>query len=407
MPEAAAHYDVLVVGGGMVGGSLACALGGSGLRVGLVEAVPFAAAQHPGYDDRTLALALGSQRIFRGLGLWASIAPGATPIHRIHISDRGRPGAARLDRGEEGVEALGYVAEARLIGAALGERLESLDGVDLLIPASLEALSVHRDRAVVRLRRGEERLDLAASVVVAADGARSRVREGLGIAVHQRDYGQWAVIANVTPGSPHRNTAFERFTDAGPLALLPLSEGRCALVLTVPAADAPRILALSDEAFLAHLQSRFGDRLGTFRRVGCRQGYPLTLIRSRESVRPRVALIGNAAHTLHPVAGQGFNLGLRDAATLAEVLLEARRVGKDPGGIDVLGQYARWRRGDQDRTVAFTDALARLFTSPLAPLRLGRSLGLIAFDLTPMAKRHLARQSMGLAGRLPRLARGL
>lgn len=400
-------YDLLIVGGGMVGASLACALGGRGLRIGLVEAVAFPSAGQPAGDERVIALSYGTRRIFEGLGLWEAIRPMATPIEKIHISDRGGPGIARLDSREEGVEALGYVVEAGRIGAVLTAHLRTLAAVDLLAPAALEEVSVHSEAAHTAVRLEDKIVDLNARLLVAADGARSLIRRQLGVEAVHWDYGQQAVIATVTPSRPHQNVAYERFTDSGPLALLPMSEGRCAVIYTVHGADADGVLNLADAGFLSDLQTRFGDRLGRFLKVGPRQAYPLFMLKSREQVRQRVAMIGNAAHTLHPIAGQGFNLGLRDVAVLAEVIIDARRSGLDPGDPAVLKRYADWRRGDQRRTVAFTDGLVRLFTNPLAPVRLIRDLGLLAFDLLPPAKHLLARQTMGLTGRLPRLARGL
>ena len=399
-------YDLLIIGGGLVGASLACALDSLGLRIGLVEAAPLTVSAHPSYDDRTLALAQGTRRIFQTLGLWEALA--ATPIRRIHISERGSPGFAHLDSREEGVEALGYVIEARQVGAALLARLPNLRGVELLCPARLETVAVEPQAACATLRLGEDRLvECRARLLVAADGAQSPVREQLGVAALRWDYGQQAVIANVTPTLPHENVAYERFTGDGPLALLPMSANRCAVVCTVNTADAAAVMALDDAAFIRLLQERFGDRLGRLQRVGRRNAYPLFLLKAREHARQRVALIGNAAHTLHPIAGQGFNLGIRDVAALAEVIADAWRSGADIGDLSILQRYADWRRWDQRRTLAFTDALNRLFANPLGPVRIARNLGLLAFDRLPLIKHEFARQTMGLYGRLPRLARGL
>ncbi len=215
------------------------------------------------------------------------------------------------------------------------------------------------------------------------------------------------MIANVTPTLPHQGVAYERFTADGSVALLPMSDNRCAVVCTVNDAEAAAVAALDDADFLHLLHHRFGDRLGPLLRVGRRQTYPLFLLKAREHARARVAIIGNAAHTLHPIAGQGFNLGIRDVAALAEVINDARRAGEDIGSLQVLNRYADWRRWDQRRTLAFTDVLNRLFVNPLEPVRAARNLGLLAFDLCPPLKRRIARRMMGLEGRLPRLARGL
>lgn len=401
-------YDLLIIGGGLVGASLACALEGLDLRIGLVEAAPLTVSTHPGYDDRTLALAQGTRRIFQTLGLWEALASTTTPIQRIHISERGSPGFAHLDCREEGVEALGYVAEARQVGAALLAKLPNLHNVELLCPARLETVAIRPEAAGVTIRCGDNHtLERRTRLLIAADGAQSPVREQLSIAALRWDYGQQAVIANVTPTLPHQNVAYERFTEEGPVALLPMSENRCAVVCTVNEPEVVRVMALNDVGFTALLQQRFGDRLGLFQRVGRRQAYPLFLLNAREHARQRVVFIGNAAHTLHPIAGQGFNLGIRDVATLAEIVAEAWRGGEDIGDLKVLHRYTAKRRRDQRQTMAFTDALNRLFICPLWSVRAARNLGLMAFDVLPPVKHEFARQTMGLSGRLPKLARGL
>lgn len=400
-------YDILISGGGLVGASLACALSGHGLRIGLIEAVSYSAETQPGYDDRAIALAAGTQRIFDALGLWPASAERVTPIHRIHVSDRGRFGFARLDRREEGVEALGYVALGRDLGAVIGARLAQLPDVELICPARVTGVEFEPDAAQVRVEREDATHTLHTRLLVAADGAQSTLRDLLAIPTTVWAYGQTALVANVTPERVHEHVAYERFTDTGPLALLPMSENRCALVWTLRDDQVDAVMALDDAAFLKRLQERFGQRLGRLTRVGRRSVYPLKLVRARESVRPRLALIGNAAHTLHPIAGQGFNLGLRDVAALAEVLLDARRAGHDLGDPAVLQRYADWRQGDHRRVIAFTDGLTRLFTSPLAPVAWVRNAGMLALDLCLPAKRIFARLTMGKAGRLPRLARGL
>lgn len=400
-------YDLLIVGGGMVGASLACALAGLKLRIGLIEAAPFTASAHPSYDDRTLALAQGTKRIFQALGLWETLAATATPIRQIHISERGQPGFAHLDSREEGVDALGYVAEARLIGSALLAQLPSLNGLELLCPARLEHIAIEPEAACATVYRDGRSIELRARLIVAADGARSPVRQQLGIDALRWEYEQQAVIANVTPTLPHRYVAYERFTEDGPVALLPMSDNRCAVVCTVQESEVAAVLALDDAGFGKLLHHRFGDRLGEFTRIGHRQAYPLFLLKSREHARHRVALIGNAAHTLHPIAGQGFNLGIRDVAALAEVIANAQRSGQDIGSLAVLNHYADWRRWDQRQTIAFTDGLTRLFANPLLPVRIARNLGLLAFDVCPPVKHLIALHSMGLNGRLPKLARGL
>jgi 2-octaprenyl-6-methoxyphenol hydroxylase len=401
-------YDILIIGGGLVGASLACALAPSGLRLGVVEAVPAAAGRQPGDDERTIALAFGSRRIFEAIGVWGELARrGACPIERIHVSDRGRFGAAWLTCVDLGLPALGYVVENRALAAALWESLRDKDRIELLCPATLESVEYASGQAAATIRQGKERRTLTARLVAAADGADSPVRAAAGIAIERIAYGQTALVASVATGRPHGNTAYERFTATGPLAFLPMSNGRCAVVWSARAGEVEAMLGWSDAEFLARLQERFGERLGAFSRPGKRRAYPLALTRVREHVRHRLALIGNAAHTVHPVAGQGFNLGLRDVAALAEVVTRAARAGEDIGSFAVLERYASSRTRDNRVTQAFTHGLVRLFASDSAPLACARSLALVALDLTPPAKRFLVRISSGLAGRLPRLARGL
>lgn len=402
-----ADYDILIVGGGMVGASLACALGGQGLRIGVVEAVPAKSRAQSSYDERPIALAFGTRRIFEGMGVWDELAGLVTPIRSIHVSDRGHFGVTRLRCEEEGVEALGYVGDNRTVGEVLAKRLAALPAVDLICPATVKAVAIVGDAAQLVLEREGQTLTLTSRLVVAADGASSMVREFLGIAAVAKDYGQSAVTAVVTPSQPHNHIAYERFTENGPLAVLPMGGNRCGIVWTQPRESVDEVLALNDEAFLARLQACFGYRLGRLKHVGARRSYPLVLRYSMDAVRPRAAVIGNAAHALHPVAGQGFNLGLRDVAALAEVLAQAARQGEDIGDITVLNRYAAWRRDDHRRVIGLTDGLARLFSNALPPLVLARDLGMLAIDLLPPLKHLLARQSMGLVGRLPRLARGL
>jgi 2-octaprenyl-6-methoxyphenol hydroxylase len=403
----ASDSDILIVGGGLVGASLACALGQAGLKVTLVEATPFKSGQRAGYDERSIALAQGSQRIFSAMGLWSDLADKVCPIHTIHVSDRGRFGFTRLQREQEGVPALGYVASARVLGEALMRAIERLPGVQMLAPAQLTDFKISTSGVDATLQVDGREVGHTARLLVAADGVQSSVREQLGIATRQWEYGQTAVIANVTPQCAHRNVAYERFTDSGPMALLPLPEDHCALVWTLRSQQVEEIMALDDAQFLARLQQRFGYRLGRFTKAGRRSAFPLQLLRAKESVRPRLALIGNAVHTLHPVAGQGFNLGLRDVAALAEVVIDAQRDGGDIGDDRVLKRYADWRAADQRRVVAFTDSMVRIFSQSLPPVTLLRDAGMLALDLCPPAKRWFGRLTMGRTGRLPRLARGL
>jgi 2-octaprenyl-6-methoxyphenol hydroxylase len=403
----AANYDVLIVGGGLVGASLAVALGRQNCRVALIEAHSFGSVSQPSYDDRSIALAYGSMRIFESMGLWAAIGQSATPIARIHISNRGHFGITRLSAEDAGTSALGYVAESRLMGQALMAALDGLPSIELFAPARLERLDVLSQHVVARVTGEMGTNEISAPLLVAADGQDSTVRQVLGITAARADYDQAAVIANVTPEYSHGNVAYERFTDSGPLALLPLSENRCSLVWTVAPQAVDGLLGCPDDVFLTRLGERFGRRLGKFVKVGVRSSYRLALTRALAQVGPRVALIGNAAHTLHPVAGQGFNLGIRDVAALSHLLIDARSQGRDVGDEDLLKAYAAWRRADHATVIRFTDVLARVFANRFGPVVAARNVGLLLVDCLPPLKRALLKQTMGLAGTLPNLARGL
>ncbi|HEV2229758.1 MAG TPA: 2-octaprenyl-6-methoxyphenyl hydroxylase [Steroidobacteraceae bacterium] len=396
--------DVAVVGGGMVGASLAAALIGTGVRLLLVEAVPFGAAAQPSFDERTTALGNASRRIFEGLGVWDAIAPEAAPIRAIHVSDAGRFGSARLTAAEQGIDAFGYVVPNRRIGAALWGRLREAAELSLRVPGQVGNVAI--DAGGVRLEVASEgrRETVTARLVVAADGAHSQVRSAAGIGAGVEDYEQVAVVANVACDTPHGGIAHERFTPAGPLAVLPLADGTLSVIWACRRDEAPRVLGLDDAAWLAELQSRFGWRAGRFVRAGRRASYPLKLTRAASPVATRTVLIGNAAQALHPVAGQGFNLGLRDAAMLAEVI--AGSAG-DAGAPALLERFAAWRARDRSGVTRFTDGLVRLFGDERFGVGLLRNLGLLAFDLSPPAKSALARVSLGFGGPVPRLARGL
>jgi len=383
----------------MVGLSLAAALAGLPLDVAVIEPVAPDADEQPSFDSRTTALSSGSRHVLEGIGAWPAIAARATPIRRIHVSERGRFGTAVLEAGEQGLSALGYTIENRLLGRALRERLAACARVRL-IPARVAALEAGADAVRLETDTGGA---VEARLVVAADGAQSAARAALGIGAGVSDYGQHAIIAHLDTTRFHANTAYERFTAAGPIAVLPIVEGRSAIVWTLAGDAAKRVLALDDETFLSELQQAFGLRLGRFTRVGRRQAYPLALTTAERIVAPRAAILGNAAQSLHPVAGQGFNLALRDVAMLAELLAE----GGDPGAPELLARYADWRAPDRDAVVRFTDALVRGFGLPLGPLAGLRGQGLVLFDLMRPVKREFARRTMGLAGRQPRLVRGL
>lgn len=388
----------------MVGASLAAALLPSGRRLLLIESIPPGAEAQPSFDARTTALGNASRRILEGLGVWGELAPQAAAIRSIHVSDAGRFGFARLEAAEQGLEAFGYVVANAALGAALWARLRAAPQLTVQAPAAIAALSFDAGQVCFDIVAHGRATSASARLVVGADGAQSQVRLSAGIGAEVVDYAQVALVANLASDAAHAGAAFERFTPDGPLALLPLADGRRTVVWAVPAARAPALLALEDAAFLARLQRAFGWRAGRFTHAGRRASYPLTLTRAAAPIAARAVLIGNAAQALHPVAGQGFNLGLRDAAMLAECLADA---AGDCGAAAVLERFAAWRAADRRGVTGFTDTLVRLFGDTRPGIPWLRDLGLLAFDLLPPAKAALARVSAGFAGPTPRLARGL
>lgn len=411
-----ADFDVVIVGGGLVGISLALALGRitpTPPRVALIESHDYQLQDLPSFDARTVALSYSSRQIFAALGLWqAIIDAGVAPIQIIHISDQGHPGMTRLSAQEQGVDALGYVVENRVLGQTLLAALQQVAHVTMIAPAQVMAVKVTANQARVEIDTAGSMRTLTTSLVVAADGTQSFVRDHLGVKTWSLDYHQQAIIANVACDQAHHGNAYERFTKTAPMALLPLAgfadtPHRYGLVWSAPQAQVETILAWDDATFLQKLQQQFGDRAGRFIRVGKRSAYPLGMMQIREHIRPRVAFIGNAAHTLHPVAGQGFNLGLRDVAALAQIIRDAMQQQADIGAQASLEHYATWRRRDQLQTAMFTDGLVRFFSSDRLPLVLVRNTAMFALELfTPLRKR-VARQAMGYIGKSSLLARGL
>jgi 2-octaprenyl-6-methoxyphenol hydroxylase len=404
------RYDIVIAGGGMIGASLALALSPLGLRVAVVEAVARGEARQPSFDDRSTALSRSTQRMFEAMGLWDDVIAAATPIRRIHVSDRGRFGFSHIDAAQQGVAALGYVVINRVLGDVLQSALTKAATVDVICPARVVDIDTGGDLAVARIEMADGgHQELGCQLLVAADGANSAVRPMMGVCARKTDYDQHAVIGNLLPEKPLDNCAYERFTDQGPLALLPVADDRAAFVWTVSSHDAERVLGLDDEAFLDELQEAFGYRLGRLSRVGKRAAYPLSLSKAFRLTAERSVLVGNSAHGLHPVAAQGFNLGMRDVAALCDCIADAR--GEDPsadlGHPDLLARYAQWRRDDQGKLVRLTDGIVRLFGSSNPSLKAARNIGMIGFDIVPGVRSLFAKHMMGLAGRLPRLSRGV
>ncbi len=398
--------DLLIVGGGMVGLSLALAAARAGLKVAVVDREAPKTLAAPTFDGRASSIALASAKVLHGIGLWPRVADTAQPILEIRVSDADSPLFLHYDHRAVGDAPLGYMVENRIIIGAL-HQLVAESAIDWRAPAN--AVRVTRGAAGVEAKL-DDGARLRARVVAAADGKRSQLREAAAIPVIHRRYQQSAIVCTVTHARPHRGIAHERFLAAGPFAILPLSDDgathRSSLVWTERADLAPALMALDEAGFLGELARRFGDFLGALAVVGPRWSYPLSLSHATRLTVPRLALVGDAGHAIHPIAGQGFNLGLRDVAALAEVLADARRLGLDIGGAEVLARYDRWRRFDSLSMTVVTDGLNRLFSNDIAPLRLVRDLGLAAVDRMAPLKSLFMRHAMGVLGDQPRLTRG-
>ena len=402
------RFDVAIAGGGMAGLSLAAALGKAGLSVSVVDRDQPSTQVAADYDGRASAIAFGSARVFQGIDLWPYLEDHAQPIWDIRVVDghalRGvSPLFLHYDHGDIGDNPFGYIIENRYTRAGLHSLIPRLENVHWVAPDAV--LGVDRDEtaATLRLQSGKT---LTASLVIAADGKKSGIREEAGIKVTGWDYNQTSIVCTVRHARSHNGTAVELFLPGGPFAMLPMTEDRSNIVWSDRRDRAAAIMALDDEAFLEELSTRFGDWLGDIELIGPRFAFPLSLSHAETYIGDRLALLGDAGHAIHPIAGQGLNMGLRDVAALAEVLVDAHRLGMDLGSRTVLQRYERWRRFDNVLLAAVTDGLTRLFSNDVPPLRLARDLGLAAVNRIPPAKKFLMKHAMGVVGELPRLIRG-
>ena len=404
----AGEVDVAIVGGGLVGATLAVALRQTSLRVLLVEGFLADSGSQPSFDERTTALGNGTRSVFDSLGVWPAMQSDASLIRAIHVSDAGRFGFARLRASEHGFEAFGYVVPNRAIGRALWGALAPGPRLTVRVPARCTALSLGAQCATLDVQGDAATAETwHAALVVAADGAHSIVRSAAAIDARVEDYGQVAFVVSVAADRPNDGTAYERFTPTGPLAVLPRHDNHYTVVWALKPEAAERALALSDQQFLSELQQCFGWRAGKLLEAGRRATYPLQLTRAEASIATRAVLVGNASQALHPVAGQGFNLGVRDAAILAELLADASERKQDPGAAALLQDFAGRRESDRRGVLGFTDQLVKMFASRRPGVPAARDLGLLLFDLLPPAKNALSRISWGFSGSVPRLARGL
>ena len=400
-----ADYDLVIAGGGMVGSTLACALSDADFKIALLESAPLERIR-PGEetDLRVSAVNRASQRIFAAVGAWSGMtAWRVSPFRDMRVWDAGGFGQIHFDSATLGEPLLGWIIENRVIQYALLERVRQLPAVDLLCPAALET-AWPEDAGGWRVRLTDGR-EFTTRLLVGADGAQSKVRELAEIDTRGWSYHQKALVANVRTAEPHQETAWQRFLPTGPLAFLPLHDGRCSIVWSTTPEQADQLLALDEYDFAHMLTEAFERRLGEIVQVGPRGAFPLRLQHARAYVKPGLALIGDAAHVVHPLAGQGVNLGLLDAATLAEVLLDGLAAGHEVGALRVLRRYERWRKSDNLPMLGIMDGFKRLFGNSLPPVRLLRNLGLNLANAAGPLKNAIARRAMGLEGDLPKLAR--
>jgi len=397
-------FDLLIAGGGLAGNCLALALKDTGIKIAIVEANTREQLYASPSGDRALALAAGTVAILDNLNIWQGISQAATAIKQIHVSDRGHFGKVRLSASKENVDALGYVITAREIETHVA-KLVAQANIELICPARVAGLMSMHDEVGASIKLNQESSSVTAKLLVGADGGNSSIRKLLEIKQKITEYGQTALITTVKSRLPNNNTAYERFTSSGPLALLPVGPYHCSVIWTKADEDAKALMAGNDSDFLAELQQCFGYRLGELTLTSPKRAFPLTLIRAEKMVSGRVVIIGNAVHQLHPVAGQGFNLGLRDAVQLAGMLANQHEAGKDIGAADFLNSYAKSRQKDHDRTILFTDSVVRIFSNDWLALAAARNLGLTVLDHIPAAKALLARHAMGLAKHMPNLGK--
>ena len=396
------RFDIAVVGGGMVGLTLALGLEGVGARVAVIERESLKDMAEASFDGRGSAIAAGSQRILDGTGLWELLQADAEPISEIRVADGPSQLFLHYDHREVGEGPLGWIVENAHIRRAFAQAVASSDVIvfenTALVDARFEARST-----TLKLADGRT---VNAMLAIAADGRQSALRELAGIDVVRWSYPQTGIVCAVTHEAPHHGIAHEHFLPSGPFAILPMTRNRSSIVWTERNDLAPAIMELDDDAFAAELKRRFGDFLGDVRVGPQRWAYPLSVVHARDYVAPRVAAVGDAAHAIHPIAGQGFNLGLRDVAALAEIIVDRLRLGLDPGDTEALIRYQKWRKPDNMMMIAATDSLNRLFSNDVAPVRMARDTGLALVNQLPPLKRVLMRHAMGLVGDLPRLTRG-
>ncbi|MBI1206659.1 MAG: 2-octaprenyl-6-methoxyphenyl hydroxylase [Azospirillum sp.] len=395
--------EVVVVGGGLAGLSLTCALGSAGVPVICIDRDSPALQSGSDFDIRTTAIAYGSRQILAGAGVWPYLDAEAGPILEIRVADNHAPLFVHYDHRDLGDHPLGWIVDNRVIRAGVFRRMAELPSVTHLAPATVKRVDRSASGATVVL--GDDRV-IRARLVVGADGRGSLCRRSAGIGVISWAYRQTAIACTIQHEWPHRGVAIERFLPAGPFAVLPMTGNRASIVWSERAALAPMYLALPEAEFVEELRRRIGDHLGQIRVLGGRSAYPLSILFAERQTDTRLALVGESAHAIHPIAGQGLNMGLRDVAALSEVVVDQFRLGLDVGGPEVLERFQRWRRFDNMLLAAVCDSLVHLFSNDITPVRLARDFGLGVVNQLPVLKKFFMRHAMGVVGDLPRLTRG-
>jgi 2-octaprenyl-6-methoxyphenol hydroxylase len=397
------RVELAVVGGGLIGTSLAIACAQAGIEVALIDRIDPKAMLKAGFDGRTTALSFGTRRVMAGIGVWDDLAGEAQPILEIRVADGASPFFLHYDHQALGDDPLGFIVENAHLRRVLLARAQALDSLTIVAPATVARVSDAGASALVEL---DDSSTLQAQLVAACDGRHSALRQAAGIETLSWSYRQTALVAVIAHERPHGGVAVEHFRPAGPFAILPMTGNRSSIVWTERSELAPKLLKLGKQEFHAELTRRFGDFLGALEVAGPVFSYPLSFTHAKRYTAPRLALVGDAAHAIHPIAGQGLNLGMRDVASLAEIAVDARRLGLDIGDALLLARYERWRRFDSVALAALTDGLNRLFSNRLPPVALLRDVGLAAVNAAPPLKRYLMRHAMGIVGDLPRLVKG-
>ncbi|MEC9415830.1 MAG: 2-octaprenyl-6-methoxyphenyl hydroxylase [Pseudomonadota bacterium] len=401
-------FDVIVAGGGMIGVSMALAISSFNLSIAVIEKVDRDEQIQPSFDDRSTALSRSSQNMFEAMGIWAQICETSTPIRSIHVSEQGRFGFSHICAEEQQVEALGYVVVNRVLGNVLMSEMEKKENVKLFCPSTITSIRNKKEYCDVIIESNNLQKKISAKLIIVADGFDSNAREMLGIGMHRVDYRQSAIIGNVLTERPILNRAYERFYESGSIAFLPVQDKRAAFIWVLPEDQSEKLMSASDDSFTELLQLQFGFRLGQLDGLGKRAYYPLALTQAYRLISERSALIGNAANGLHPIAAQGFNLGLRDVATLTDCIFDVIQQSNLDSNIEkILHRYSEWRKPDHKKLVSFTDGLVSLFGSNNRSTRILRNLSMLGFDFIPGFRKLFVRHTMGLAGKLPRLSRGV